>query len=520
MRDFLNHHAGQVKGVLSGWDRLAFNATLGWFCSLQGLRIFLCARRILFKDFANWAQGLTHRIRQGCDQTALALGIPSIYLPPCAKDKEKRAREIARQRGVDTGPICRFSVLEPCFTPTVTGNRATHNLELALRRSQCVWEYFYFNDPDVGFGHLRLQTWLPFMVKGCLNGRHWLERDLLREGMDYVKADNCFRWVQDAGRAQELLKAQLQTNWPEFFAKRMAIYFPVMANLLGPEGLEYYWTAEETEWATDIMFRDTAALDRLFPLLSRHAMMVADSANVMRFLGQIAADAKLPARATGDIRGDRRRRHEGMRVKHSHGKNSVKMYNKAGNVLRAETTINAPAAFKVFREDAAGGRGDWLAMRKGTADFHRRAQVSQKSNERYLDALSACESEATLLETVAGVCARKRQDKRSARALNPWGAKDHRLLEFLAQGQWAINGLRNRNLALWLEPKAGELDCAGRRCLTARVSRLLRLLRVHGLIRKTPKTHRYQITPKGKEVAALVIAASNVQTKKLMEMAA
>jgi hypothetical protein len=28
----------------------------------------------------------------------------------------------------------------------------------------------------LGFMHLRLQTWFPFRVNLCLNGRHWLAR--------------------------------------------------------------------------------------------------------------------------------------------------------------------------------------------------------------------------------------------------------------------------------------------------------------------------------------------------------
>jgi len=523
MQKFLDHYASEVKGVLSGWDRLAFRGTLRWLAYLAGLERFLSSCHIQLKNFMPWAEAMTRKVRQGCEQTAQVLGIPTLYLRSSSTDKEETARQIARDRGMETGPICRFSVVEPCWAPCVAGNRASGLLELRMRPRKCVWEYFYFNDPEVGFGHLRLQTWVPFTIKGCLNGRHWLERELLREGIRYVKMGNCFRWIEDWDRAQELFDAQLRTDWPALLSQRMRLYFPVLEGIFPHRPLDYYWSAEETEWATDIAFGHSKQLDRLFPMLARHSMLVTDSASVMRFLGQIEAQASLPGHVTGDLRGDRRRRHEGVRVKHNHGGNSVKMYNKAGNVLRVETTINAPRGFKVWREDTHNSQGGWAPMRKGVADLHRRAQVSQKSNERYLDALSACSSEATLQETVAQVCrARKNHDKRGARALNPWSQKDHRVLAFLAQGEWAVNGLRNRDLAAWLDLKAntGELDPAERRRLSARVSRLLGVLRAHGLIRKVPKTHRYLVTPKGKQVSALVIAASNVQTRKLMEMAA
>jgi len=37
----------------------------------------------------------------------------------------------------------------------------------------------------------RIQTWFPFSIRICLNGREWLARQLDRKGLDYVKHDNC-----------------------------------------------------------------------------------------------------------------------------------------------------------------------------------------------------------------------------------------------------------------------------------------------------------------------------------------
>ncbi len=94
------------------------------------------------------------------------------------------------------------------------------------------------------------------------------------------------------------------------------------------------------------------------------------------------------------------------------------------------------------------------------------------------------------------------------------------LLRFLTQGQWAINGLRNRDLAAWLDPRAKDLPADQRKKLTARTSRLLTTLRAHGLIRKVPKTHRYTVTAKGSRVAALMVASCTIQATELMEKAA
>ena len=522
MKVFLNRYGARVKGVLSGWDRLAFRGTLRWLATTAGLSSYLSCQDILLKDFSVWAQFLTKQIRQSCEAVAEGLGIRTEYLRSCATDKEALARRIAEEDGIAEGPICMLSAVEPSYSPTVVGNKESRRLEVAMRQRKCVWIYFYFNDPQVGLGHVRLESWLPFTIKGCLNGRHWLERDLLRSGIKYVKQDNCFRWIADIPRAQELANQQLRTDWPARLDGFVQTFFPVMNGLLGQGRVDYYWSADATEWATDIMFGKTGDLDRLFPMLARYGLTVSDSTSVMRYLGKIPGDAALPAKVAGEVRGDRRKRYEGICVKHRAGGNSVKVYNKAGNVLRTETTINHTRTFKTFRQpdDDAHRKPGWLPMRKGVADLERRSRISQASNERYLDMLAACPTDATFTEVVGTVCQPVIRDGRRARALNPSAESDMHLLRFLTQGQWAIAGLRNRDLVSWLLPSRDNLSPADRKKWSARASRLLRLLRLHGLIQKVGKTHRYHVTPKGRQVAALMISASTVQAQQLMEMAA
>ena len=131
---------------------------------------------------------------------------------------------------------------------------------------------------------------------------------------------------------------------------------------------EYYWSADETEWATDIMFKSVAALEELFPSFVHHAMRVCDSPSVMKYLGR----RSLVGIAPEEVISDYRRRYEGIRVKHSVNYNSVKMYNKSGSLLRIETTINNTRDFKVFRRpnDDEGKPASWQKMRKGVSDLH------------------------------------------------------------------------------------------------------------------------------------------------------
>ncbi len=159
-------------------------------------------------------------------------------------------------------------------------------------------------------------------------------------------------------------------------------------------------------------------------------------------------------------------------------------------------------------------------MRKGVADLERRSRISHASNERYLDMLAACPTDATFTEVVGTVCRPITRNGRRVRALNPNAELDMHLLRFLTQGQWAIAGLRNRDLVAWLVPSVNTLSPADRKKWTARASRLLCILRSHGLIQKVGKTHRYHVTRKGKQVAALMVSASTVQAQQLMQIAA
>jgi len=78
------------------------------------------------------------------------------------------------------------------------------------------------------------------------------------------------------------------------------------------------------------------------------------------------------------------------------------MYNHF-NVLRAETTINDPIGFRVYRtkENDPEGKKDWRVLRRSVADLHRRAQVSASTNERYLTALTDAKETKTVKELIA-----------------------------------------------------------------------------------------------------------------------
>jgi hypothetical protein len=287
--------------------------------------------------------------------------------------------------------------------------------------------------------------------------------------------------------------------------------------LFGEDRLQHYWSADETEWATDVLFRSGEALAQRYPRFVQHAMTSFGSGEVLRFLGKRAHVQQFQAAELTSHLGTRA---EGVRVKHALDGNSIKMYDKQNSVLRVETTINQTRAMKVYRatEDDPQGPKSWQKLRKGVADLNRRAEISQASNERYLEALAAVDTDATLAETAAHVCRRTQWKGRSVRALNPLADDDAALLEAVNRGEFAVQGFRNRDLQRLLFGEA-QSD-KEKRSRTAKVTRLIRMLRAHGLVHKVAKTHRYTVSPMGRHAITALLAARRANTSTLSRLAA
>lgn len=518
----MTKYQNDVQGAISGWDRLMFRGTQRWLSNAKGVSAYMTMRKILFKDFGRWVQGMTQRIRNSCEEVARTLGRPMEYLRTSSISKEDRAKEIARRDKIKEGLICGFSVVEPCLSVEVVGNRTTQQLEVAMRERRCVWVYHYWNDPVYGLCHARIQTWLPFTVKVCINGRHWLARSLSREAIPYAQQDNAIAWVKDFDRAQALMDAQATTDWPVVLDGMRDRLCPAFRNLFGHDRLQHYWSADETEWATDVLFHDAKRLVTLYPRIMRHAIEVFDSPSVLRFFGRATTVNGTRTRWPEDLESDLRRRTEGVRIKHWLNRNSVKAYNKCGNVLRVETTINQPREFKVFRRpnDDRRRKLSWQKMRKGVADLHRRGKVSQACNDRYLEALAGVPSGQTVHETCTVVCHRKRWNKHPIRALNLNTSGDLAILQFIARGEHALNGFRNRDLRQVIFPDLKPTDVKAVRRASAATGRRLRLLRAHGLIHKVPGTHRYRPSTLGLNISAVAIQTNNLDVEQLTKVAA
>ena len=478
------------------------------------METWLLRQDVLLKDFKPFALALTEKIKSTAKAAAEAAGRPWRYLSRGGDSKEELAREIVARDKVKSGLIAVFSAVEPCTSYTVRGNRETKLLELVLQPSRCTHLYHYFLHPRFGLMHVRVQTWLPLAVDICLNGREWLAQQLRGERVRYDKCGNCFLRISDVARAQQLCDEQLKTDWAKALDDLLDAALPTHRQLGAPIGQSYYWSASQTEYATDVMFRDAERLAQFYPRWLHHGIRTFGSTDVLRYLGQ-----RRPAAFRGDVATTLKQRPEGVRLKHIVNGNSLKMYDKEGQVLRVETTIVNPRQFRVFRpsELDVACKNKWLRMRSGVADLWRRAEVSRAANTRYLGALASVQDTTPLHKTVAPMCQKLRLDGRQYRPLNPW-ADDGRLLEAISRGEYALGGFRNRDVRQHLYTATRDPELQRRR--SAAVTRKLALLRAHGVIKKVTGTHRWILTDQGRRATSALLAARNANIDQLTQIAA
>ena len=507
---FLDKHHALVTGKLSGFDRVRLQGTLRTFYREETMDHYLRNARVLYKDFKSHLCGITGCIRDAASLAAQAAGCQMRYLASSAINKERLVAQLLLEKPVREGLVTVLSALEPCRTWFIRGSRADKKLHFKLDWGKCLHLYFYLVHPLFGLMHMRLQTWFPFLTHFCINGREWLARQLDAEGIAYKRADNCFTSIADLPRAQQLMDAQARADFQAPLDALIAQYHPTHQRVRQAMPVGYYYSAAQSEHATDIMFKDRKALETIHPQLVLGSMTSLGSEQVLRFLGR-----KIPGKT--EVQTDSRRRVEGVRIKHWAGDNSIKLYDK-GSVLRSEVTINTPGDFKVYRraEGDKTGPKSWRGLRRGVADMPRRAQVSEAASGRHLEALAHIQCDEALGELLSPLCQPLRKRGRRTRALRVFEPLEMTALRALNNADYCVHGMRHRDMR---EAMRAHLPAGlSARQTAAKVGRQLRVLREHGLLRKVGRTRRYQVTAKARKAISALLGASQASTTRLLAL--
>lgn len=223
-----------------------------------------------------------------------------------------------------------------------------------------------------------------------------------------------------------------------------------------------------------------ADLAPVYAEISRQAILTVKAPDVAKFLGKRLSPE---AEWTSDFR----TRVEGPRLKHSLGPASLKLYDQRGRVLRLECTANDVTFFAHYRKiEHRDGTSTYqvAALKKSIYSLGDLAGLLRVACTRYLAFLSALEdrsSAAVNLDHITGPA--RDEHHRSYRGFNFFAAGDLAVLLAILRGEYHISGLSKRRLQRVLRDRNG-----------GQIRRVLKRLRLHGLIRKIGHPYKYYVT--------------------------
>ena len=229
--------------------------------------------------------------------------------------------------------------------------------------------------------------------------------------------------------------------------------------IFGQLGVQYHWSIDQCEYATDIVFHRQADLAAIYENLTRTAVHSVKADNIATFLGK-----KLHGNYQDEMGNRFNIRIEGTRIKHTMGPVSIKMYDKFGLILRIETTVNDVSFFKHYRQvEHRDGSQEmkYAAMQKTIYSLPALRELLLAANRRYLEFLSAMEDNTAGTNKLNKISRKAEDAGRSYRGFNFFDDEDQELFQSLARGEFNISGFQSKIFAgnCRIKPTAKSHDC-------------------------------------------------------------
>ena len=328
-RSLTERYDERIAGVLSCYDRVVITGTVPVICYAEGMTRYLHANGIRIFDYPRFAMELRDRIRDGAASLATEAGLTIEHVAKSHIRKEEVVARVLAQRGEHPGLVHIISAMEACDSYRPWHDKATGKNFVRPNSGKCLHYYFYFIDADLGLVYLRVPTWSPFRLQFYCNGHSRLARQLAAEGIGFTLADNAFLRIDDWQRAQDLADGFS----PDLLHRVLDRYGERCCPVSGVFGQSYHWSLMQVEYATDLAFRSTATLGPLYQQLVRESVLSMKAEQIATFLGR-----QITPQLAQEIGSQFSTRIESTCIKHRIGKSSIKIYDKAGLVLRIETT--------------------------------------------------------------------------------------------------------------------------------------------------------------------------------------
>ena len=487
-------HKEEINGTISCYDRVIVKGTLGTFGYAGGMTSFFYQNGYKIFDFAKVFEPITEQIKAKAEEIAKDNRLEIEYIRKSgAFRKEDRVAEIIAKRGEHEGLVHIFSALEISGTYKPWHDKETGQTFFKNDQTKCLHYYYYFIDKELGLCFLRVPTIAPFVVTIYFNGHNLLETKLKKHGISYNKEDNAFTFISDFEKAQNLsdnIKAEDIHTAFDIFTSR---YCPL------PEDWKLRWnyTIQQVEYAADIVFKNAQVLQPLYENIIKTAMHTVTTDDIANFLGK-----RFSVLFEGEAGSKYNKRILGTRIKHQMGEISVKVYDKFGSVLRIEVTSNNVSKLQTFREvQKRDGvvETKMAPVKKSVYSLFVLTRVFKNAAQRYLEFVSSFDNPVEGLKKLDKVTEPAAQNNRNYKGFNFFSREDEKILLAVGDGRFTLKGLTNKELRKLLPERS-----------PGQISRILKRLRLHGLIKKVGKTYKYYTTAFGKLVIAAGLSFKNM----------
>lgn len=482
-------YAADIAGVLNCYDRVVISGQLAPICYAKGMTKYLYVQGMLIFDYTKFAQPLRDAIRQNAATIAAAAGLEIEFITKQKSfRKEDRIRAIMQARGAHPGLVHIFSAMETCQVYEPWHDKGTGKTYIRMTQGKCLHYYFYFIDEALGLCYLRVPTWSPFRLQFYCNGHNILANQLGSQQINFEMADNAFLTIADFAQANQLAQAFNVEALHACLDAYAATYCPAVTTLQ----MCYTWSIMQAEYATDIIFRNQAALQRFYPQLVETLIQAVKPADIATFLGR-----KLHSNYQDEMGNRFNRRWLGTRIKHTMGPVTIKMYDKFSLILRIETTVNDVAFFDHYRQvqhrDGTTSTA-YAPMKKTIYSLPPLAETLYAVHQRYLKFISDIDTPAGGADNLHHLAETEIVDNRRYKGFNLLSEEDSSLFRVLASGEFTINGFSNRTL----RQRLPALN-------SGQVTRLIKRLHVHGVIKRVGKHYRYYLADLGRHAVILAL---------------
>lgn len=487
MMEFIEKYSKQISGVLHCYDRVIIQGIIPQICYADGMTRYLYENKIRIFDYPKFVSPFREELRNNAEEIANKNGIKIQFIAKSNVRKEKVIGDIIKKRGNHPGLVHIISAMEACPSYTPWHNKQSHNTYLKSTMAKCLHYYFYFIDEDLGQCYVRVPTWCPFRLQIYFNGHNIVNKTMERKGINNVMLDNAIIETDSFNIAQEIsdkLKIEKIHKKLDEFAN---LYCPVIKYFPS----KYHWSIMQSEYSTDIIFKHQRDLKLIYENLTRTAIHAIKPENIATFLGK-----KVHPLYQGEMGNRLSTRIEGTCIKFKMGSTSIKMYDKHGIILRIETTTNDVSFFKHYRkvEHRNGEISFKMAgMKKGIYSLVPLSKILLDANKRFLKFISDIDDPTVGIKKLEKISKSVVQNNRLFKGFNFFNEDDMNIFQAIISGKFTISGFQNKNLRLILAKNYSS----------SKVSRILRRLHSHGLIKKIANSYKYYLTRFGSQVITM-----------------